>query len=132
MQEEIDYFGHEYQVGQKIEFEGNVMLLIAKFLTEVVQKETAVFAPFSYTINSHEIKNEAGDLVRVDAEYRDHNKISFMLTATSDNGAQLGLTHLGVKASQILSGLLGVHAQNIENKTAKKPTEINEDRVFKA
>lgn len=132
MEEEIDYFGYEYQLGQEIKFEGNVMLLIAKFLTEVIQKETAVFAPFNYATNTQEIKDDEGNLIRVEADYKDHTKTSFMLTATSDNGAQLGLTHLGVKASQILSGLLGVHAQNIKNKTAKKQSEIKDDQIFKA
>lgn len=130
--EEIDYFNYEYEPGQKIDFDGNVLLLISKFLTEVVQKETSVFAPFSYATNSHEIKDDSGNLVRVEAEYKDHSKTSFMLTATSDNGAQLGLTHLGVKASQILSGLLHTHAVNIENKVAKKQSEIKENNVFRA
>lgn len=129
---EIDYFGHEYEIGQNIQIEGNVMLLIAKFLTEVIQKETDVFASFMYATNSQEIKDDNGSLVRVDADYKAHTKTSFMLTAASDNGAHLGLTTTGVKASQILNGLLHTHAQNIENKVAKKQTEIKDNNVFRA
>lgn len=131
-QEEVDYFGHEYEVGQNIELEGNVMLLIAKFLTEVIQKETEVFAPFNYAISAQEIKNEDGMVVRVESEFKEHNRTSFMLTATSDNGAQLGISHIGVKASQILSGLLTAHAVNIENKIAKKPSDLQDKDAFKA
>lgn len=130
--QEIDYFGYVYPDGQTIQLEGNILLLISKFLTEVIQKETEVFAPFTYAVNAHEVKNEEGELVRVEAEYKDHSKTSFMLTATSDNGAQLGLTHIGVKASQILSGLLHTHELNIKNKTAIKVEEHETNNIFKA
>lgn len=130
--QEVDYFGYVYDDGQPVQLEGNVLLLIAKFMTEVIQKETEVFAPFTYALNSQEIKDENGNLVRVEAEYKEHSKTSFMLTATSDDGAQLGLTHLGVKASQILSGLLHVHEKNINNKTAKKVEDKKVNDVFKA
>lgn len=130
--EEIDHFGHVYADGQKIDFEGNIMLLIGKFLTEVIQNETGVFAPFTYTVNAQEIKNEDGELIRVEAEHKEHSKTSFMLTATSDDGALLGLSPIGVKASQILSGILHLHEQNIKNNLAKKVEDIITENAFKA
>lgn len=130
--EEIDHFSYVYADGQRIELEGNVALLIAKFMTEVIQNETGVFAPFTYTVNANEIRNEDGELIRVEAEHKEHSKTSFMMTATSDDGALLGLSPTGVKASQILSGLLHVHEQNIHNKTARKVEDILAETAFKA
>lgn len=132
MQEEIDHFGHVYDLGQTIPIDGNVLLLIGKFMTEVIQKETEMFASFSYALSSQEIKDEDGKIIRVESDMRDHNKTSFQLTAASDSGAQLGLTSTGVKASQILSGILHMHEQNIKNKIAKKQEDINAANVFKA
>lgn len=132
MKEEIDYFGHVYEDGQKVEIEGNIVLLIANFLTEVIQKETNYFAGFSFASESHEVKDDKGNLVRVDSEWKDHTKESFLLTAASKNGAHLGLTSTGVKASQILSGLLHMHKNNINNNIAKKQEELDTNEAFKS
>src|SRR5690349_17288031 len=101
-EQEIDYFGHVYDLGQQVDFDGNVLLMIAKFMTEVIQKETQLFASFVYAEKSDEIKDDDGNLIRVVPHLKEHTKTSFMLTASGDYGAQLGLTSTGVKASQIL------------------------------
>lgn len=132
MKEEIDYFGHVYENGQSVEIEGNVLMLIAQFLTEVIQKETDYFAGFSYASEAHEVKDSEGNLMRVDSEWKDHTKESFLLTAANTNGAKLGLTSTGVKASQILSGILHLHKNNIKNNIAKKQEELNTDAAFKS
>ena len=131
-QEQVDYFAHQYEADQNVELNGNSMLLIARFLTEVIQKETDVFASFTYPIDIKEVKNDAGDIIRVDYDLKEHNKESFMMTASNDNGAQLGLTSIGVKASQILSALLWTHEQNIKKGLTKVQEELDEDRAFRA
>jgi hypothetical protein len=126
--EEIDYFGNIYQAGQEIALEGNAILMIAEFLTEVVAKETNLFAPFTYAIKAYEVKGKDGEVVKVDSEYKDHTKDSFMMSAVSENGGQLGLTPTGLKATQILNALLAKHAQNIEKGltvTKQQRTEID-------
>lgn len=132
MKEPIDHFAHVYDLGQKIEVEGNILMLIARFMAEVVQKETAVFASFTYPDKLVEVKDDNGKVIRVDYELKEHTKDSFMLTAANDTGAQLGLTDVGVKASQILSALLYTHEKNIEAGLAKKQEQVDEQSAFKS
>ena len=127
---EVDYFGNVYNHGQTVEIEGNAILMIAQFLTEVVQKETNFFAPFDYVSKSHEIKDEAGNLIKVASEYKEHTKDSFMMTAADENGAKLGLTSTGVKASQVLSALLAKHKMNMDAGLTIKPQDRNAKDAF--
>lgn len=132
MNEEKDPFAYNYAPGQKIEFEGNALLLMSRFLIEVVERETYSFASFVYSDNTKEIKDDNGKVVKVDNNWKEHTQESFMMTAVDDGGSQLGLTSIGLKASQILSALLNTHEKNIEAKIAKKQETIDEARVFES
>lgn len=129
-EENIDYFAYRYDPAQNIEINGEAVLMISQFLAEVIQKETEVFSSFVYSKDVKEIKDSSGKIIKVEYDWQEHNKDSFMMSAVDDNGSQLGLTSIGVKASQILSALLGVHAQNINSGLAKVKTELDDKRVF--
>lgn len=128
--EPIDYFGNIYDLGQKIEVDGNGVLLIAKFLTEIIEKETNFFVGFTFPEKVREIKDVDGNLKQVAFDWKEHTKDSFLATAASDDGGQLGLTQIGIKASQILSALLWTHEQNILAGKAKKRETVDEQRAF--
>ncbi len=132
MKQETNSSSYVYETGQKIEFEGNIMLLIANLLSEVVNNETSMFASHEYPINLVEVKNKDGKVIRVDYELKEHTQESFMMTAANDNGAFVGLTPLGVKAAQILSGLIWTHEQNVEKGIAKKQEILDEQRAFES
>lgn len=129
-EENIDYFAYRYDPAQNIEINGEAVLMISQFLAEVIQKETDVFASFVYAKDVKEIKDVNGKIIKTEYQWVEHNKDSFMMSAVDDNGVQLGLTSIGVKASQILSALLGVHAKNINSGLAKIKTELDDKRVF--
>lgn len=129
-EENIDYFSYSYEPTQNAEINGNALVMICHFLAEVIQKETEVFASFVYAKDIKEIKDADGKLLKIEYNWQEHNKDSFMMSAVDDGGSQLGLTPTGVKASQILSALLGVHAKNINSGLAKVKTELNDRTVF--
>jgi hypothetical protein len=127
--EEIDYMSNVYNAGQPFgDIDGNVMLMIMEFLAEVVEKETQYFASLNYATRANEIKDKEGKVIKVDSEWKEHTSESFLMTSADKNGAQLGLTSIGVKSSQILNALLAKHAQNIEKGltvTKQQRTEID-------
>jgi len=108
------------------------MLIISNLLADVVNKETSVFASYQYPTNLVEIKDDNGKLIKVEYELKDHTQESFMMTAVSDNGAFAGLSPLGVKAAQVLNGLIWVHQDNIKKGIAKKQEQIDERRALKS
>lgn len=133
MEDDIDYINNIYNAGQSFgHIEGNAMLMIIEFLAEVVEKETSYFASLSYATRSNEIKGKDGKVVKVDSEWKEHTSESFMMTSADKNGAQLGLSSIGVKSSQILNALLAIHAQNIEKGVTVTKKQQNEANVFRA
>lgn len=125
-----DNYVYDNSVSPKID--GNAILVMISLLAEVVHKETQFFASMVYPKVVNEITKKDGSLDRVDFEWADHTPHSFMMSATNQNGGQIGLTTIGVKASQILNGLLGWHENNIKEGLAKKVTEENDEDAFKS
>lgn len=132
--EEINHFDYGYELGKKLDFDANSMMLIAKFLGEVVEKETNVFAGITYPKSVREIKDDNGNIIKVQFdEITEHESpTSFLMTAADSNGGFLGLTSTGVKASQILSAILTWHEENINKGKAIKLKDLNEKRVFES
>lgn len=111
--------------------DGNAILMMIPFLAEVVHKETQFFASMVYPKVVNEITQKDGSLDRVDYEWADHTPHSFMMSATNKNGGQMGLTPIGVKASQLLNGFIGWHENNIKLGLAKKETKKDDKDAFK-
>lgn len=126
-EQEVEY---AYGLNQDININGNAVLAMINFLGEVVEKETSLFSSFVYPSKVEEKKDENGHLYQVSYEWKDHNPDSFMWTAVNENGAQLGLTPIGLKASQILNALVSLHEKNVNAGISKPKTELNDQRVF--
>ena len=131
--EKINPFEYGYG-GKEVNFDGDVIMLISRFLGEVIEKETDFFAGLSYPSKIKEVKDDSNKIVQVIFEdvKEYESPESFLMSSIQDNGAVLGLTSTGVKASQILSALLNWHEKNIINGVAKKQENIDEERVFES
>lgn len=114
------------------QIDGNAVLVMISLLAEVVEKETHLFASTVYPKLVNEIVTKDGVLDRVDYEWSEHTPHSFMMSATNQNGGQIGLTTTGLKASQILNGLLGWHENNINVGLAKLVADDNDEDAFKS
>jgi len=119
-QEQINPYQYTYR-GETIGIDGDSLLIFMKVLEQVVNQETKIFANYTYPSKVREVIDDNGNVVRVEFEdIKEHNSISFHLTATSENGGHIGLTSIGLQASQVLSALINLHQSNIKNGLAIK------------
>lgn len=129
--EMVNPFDYTYDRDQLITINANALLSFMSFLEEVVEKEPKFAALSVYPGKTTELKDENGELVRVDIEWKDHNSNSFFLTAADKNGGVPIMTNIALKGNQLLYGLTQIHQENINNKVAKKKEDIDAENVFK-
>lgn len=131
--EKVNPFEYGYG-GKEVTFDGDVIMLISRFLGEVIEKETDFFSGLSYHSRIKEVKDDNDKIIQVlFEEIKEYESPeSFIMSSIQDNGAVLGLTSTGVKASQILSAILNWHEKNIIKGIAKKQENIDEERVFES
>lgn len=119
-QENFNPYDYNYG-GETVGISGDALLVFMKVLEGVVNQETKMFANYTYPNKVREILDDEGKVVKVQFEgVKEHNSTSFHLTASSENGGQLGLTALGLQASQVLNAIITLHRINIEEGLAKK------------
>ena len=83
-----------------------------------------------YPKKVEEIKDDKGNLQKVDIEWAEHTPNSFFMTAVDQEGALPIMTSVALKANQLLYSLTKLHEQNINKGYAKKVEEIDDKKVF--
>ena len=135
MQEEKEVanpFEYIYDKDQLVGIDGNGILSLMSFLEQVIEKEPKVAALLVYPGQTTEIKDEEGKLVKVEVDWKDHNADSFFFTAADERGGVPIMTELAMKASQLLRAFTLIHQENINRKIAKKQTQRDDEKVFRA
>lgn len=130
--EQINPYDYSYDTDQLIGISGNGLLSFMSFLEQVIEKEPKVAALLVYPGQTTEIKDEKGNLLKAEIEWKDHNADSFFFTAAEASGGVPIMTEVAMKASQLLRAFTLIHQENINNKIAKKQTEIKDNNVFRA
>jgi len=128
----VNKYDYIYDKDQVIAINGNALLSFMTFLEQVVEKEPKIAALRVYPKETSEIRDEKGELVKVEVNWEEHNPNSFFFTAADNNGGVPIMTEIALKAEQLLHAFTLIHQENINNKIAKKQQDINAANIFKA
>lgn len=123
--EELLQYG--YKPGQEVLVPADFLLGIINFCERVEASQPQLAALLTYPKNVKEIKNDKGDVVKVDIEWVEHSPNSFFNTGFDSNGAVPIVTDLAMYALQTKNALLEMHKKNIENKVAIKTVKTHGD-----
>lgn len=115
---------HGYTQGQQITVGADFIIGVVDFCRKVKNSQPDIAALLQYPKKVNEIKNDKGEVERVDIEWADHSRQSFANTAFSENGGVPIVTDLSLFAYQIENALLQLHIDNINNGVAKTAEEL--------
>lgn len=115
---------HGYTKGQQLTVGADFIIGVVNFCRRVIDSQPNIAALTQYPKKVNEIRDEKGELVRVDIEWENHTKQSFANTAFSENGGVSIVPDLAVYAYQIENALLDMHIKNINDGVAKSVEEL--------
>jgi hypothetical protein len=125
-------YEYTYDKDQLIGINAMGLLSMMGFLEQVIEKEPKIAALLVYPGQTTEIKDDKGNLVKVEIDWKDHNADSFFFTAADKDGGIPIMTEIAMKASQLLRAFTLLHQENINNNIAKKVETRNDESVFRA
>jgi len=128
----VNPYEFAYDQDQLVGINGNSILSLMGLLEQIIDTQPKIGALMQYPEKSEKVFDDNGNLIKVDIEWKEHNKDSFFYTAAAENGGVLIVTDIALKCQQALYGLTQLHQSNINNKIAKKIEELNADTVFRA
>jgi len=128
----ISPYDYTYDQDQLIGINGNGLLSFMSFLEQVIEKEPKFAALKVYPSETAEIRDESGNLLKVEVNWQDHNADSFFFTAADEKGGVPIATEIALKAQQLLRAFTLLHQDNINNHIATKVETKNDENVFKA
>ena len=123
--EELLQYG--YKPGQEVLVPADFLLGLINFCERVELSQPQLGAILSYPKSVREIKNDKGEIVKVDIDWAEHSPNSFFNTAFDEKGAIPIVTDLAMYALQTKNALFEMHKKNIENKVAIKTIKPNGD-----
>lgn len=124
----VNPYEYVYDNDQVIAINANALLSFMSFCEMVIQREPNIGALLVYPKRTEEVKDDKGNLVKVNIDWAEHTPNSFFLTASEESGGVPILTDLALRGNQLLYGLTKIHEENINKGIAKK----NEERVFES
>jgi len=130
MKEEINSYDYGYEKDQVVMLNAIGLLAMIDLLNEVVATQPRLFSPLMYAEKTEEIKDDKGNVIAVNTDWKEHNPNSFFMSAVQENGAVPGLTPIAFKCEQMRFALESIHKQNIEKGIAKKITELEEKNAL--
>lgn len=122
----VNPYEYVYDNDQVIAINANALLSFMSFCDMVIQREPNMGALLVYPKKTEEVKDDKGNLVKVNIDWEEHNPNSFFFTASDEDGGVPIMTDVALRANQLLYGLTKIHEENINKGVAKK----NEERVF--
>lgn len=128
----VNPYLYNYDEGQLIGVDGNGILSFMTFLEQVIEKEPKMAALLVYPGHTTEYKDDQGNLVKVEIDWKEHNAQSFFFTAADQAGGVPIRTEIGMKAEQLLQAFTMIHQENINRKIAKKVEDRETANAFKA
>lgn len=128
--EMVNPLDYVYDDDQVVGINGNALLSIMNLLYQVVEEQPKVATLLQYPKSVNEMRDEKGELLKVDIQWEDHTPNSFFFTAADDNGGVPVMTELAFKSQQIIYGLSKMHEKNINSNIAKKKTDLDAKKAF--
>lgn len=115
-----EIYKYGYKPSQEVLVPADFILGIINFCERVEDSQPQLGALLTYPKSVKEIKDDDGNLLKVDIDWEEHTYNSFFNTAFDKNGGQPIVTDLSMFALQTKNALLEIHKENIKNGVAIK------------